>query len=435
MRISGFENVISIEEFEYCSEVNEHEQCRFVCYAREKNVDSLLKLNDSDCTYEDERFSFNGHIREVTVSRDISGNRIEVISVGKTYMYDEDIHFRIFQNAEKTLSDILSKLGSMSDVKHEGEKDRVIEGIVIQNGITDWDFAKSLSRMLCENIFPGENTFIARSGKEQVELAEDECIDYKYTIGRNCDRLFCRVNRNLKMGTVVEFNGKKLVVCKKKYVLEKEQYYFEYFLREVKEEVNDIVIENDVLLEAIVSDNNDPDKKGRVKVSFNIDVMEDSMGDSPIWIERGCFYATKGYGAVFIPAVDDKVIVKITNGKAIVLGSLRTEAYNESFQSQNNKYFLLDEKVFVEYKEGCFTITNKENNVNVSDKQITINMGDKNQVVIESGKVCIQIDKSAVEIASDIKASSGKIIVEANNDASMSATTVNIKGKSGVNIN
>ena len=76
-----------------------------------------------------------------------------------------------------------------------------------------------------------------------------------------------------------------------------------------------------------------------------------------------------------------------------------------------------------------------DNNISLSDKQISINLGDKTQMLIESGKASIQIDKTTIEITGDISGASGKIMIEAKNEASISATSVNIKGKSGVSIN
>ena len=42
MEISGFEKIISIDEFEYLSEVNQHEQCHFSCSVAENDLDNLM---------------------------------------------------------------------------------------------------------------------------------------------------------------------------------------------------------------------------------------------------------------------------------------------------------------------------------------------------------------------------------------------------------
>ncbi|RKW37645.1 MAG: hypothetical protein D8H95_42465, partial [Lachnospiraceae bacterium] len=62
MKISGFENIIAIEEFEYITKVNEHERCNFVCYVKEKDIETLVDLVGSDCEYKNEQFYFLGHV-------------------------------------------------------------------------------------------------------------------------------------------------------------------------------------------------------------------------------------------------------------------------------------------------------------------------------------------------------------------------------------
>lgn len=77
----------------------------------------------------------------------------------------------------------------------------------------------------------------------------------------------------------------------------------------------------------------------------------------------------------------------------------------------------------------------KEEVIALSEDEITITSGDKSAIHSTKDKVLIQKDKAAIEITSDINASGGKFIVEAKGDTSISATNVNIKGKSGVSIN
>ena len=435
MKISGFENVISINEFEYCGKIDEHEVCHFICNVRDSDVDTLINLNDSDCKVEDDFFSFEGHIMEISLSKDISGNCIEVRLIGKSYLYDEETHNRIFQNPHKTISDILSSAGSMSDIKYAGKQEKVINEIIIQDNSTDWEFIKYLAHVLGENVFCGDGIFIAAEGKDKVKLSEEECIDFNYCIGRKGSHLYCRINKNLSIGSVVSFNNKIFILDCKKYILEEGQYYFEYCMCEKKDNNPKLVIQNEGLLEAVVKDNNDPDKMGKLQLTFESKDMEDCMKDNAVWIEQESFYSSKGYGAVFIPAVDDKVLVGIKNGKAYVLGSLRTVAFNEAYQGYKNKYILLDDKVYIEYKDGSFKLTNKDNTVSLSDKKVSFKIGEKTQMIMESGKAIIQIDKTAIEITGDISGTTGKVTIEAKNDASISATNVNIKGKSGVSIN
>ena len=434
MKISGFENIIAIEEFEYINKVNEHERCTFVCYVKEKDIDTLVNLVGSDCEYENEQFYFLGHIVEVIVSKDISGVRIEVNAIGKTHLYDIDKHYRIFQSSDKTLSDILSKLESMSEVKHMTEQEEPIQEILIQENLSDWEFAVYLAKTCGEYIFPGDKTFIGNHNSNELTLVEKDLIDYKYISNINSMELVCRINKNINLGDTVIYSEKKFYVSQKRYILEQEQYYYEYYLLEIKE-YNRSKICNNAFLEAIVKDNNDPDRLGRIKVSFENEGVEDCMEEDAVWIERECFYSSKGFGAVFIPAIRDKVIVKISDGKGIVLGSLRTEPYDEVFQNQDSKYILIDKDTFLEYTNGSLSIVNKDMKINLLDKKITLNIGDNTGLVIDSESMNIQINKSVLDFSNDWKLSTNNYILETKRDTSMLSNNINIKGKSGVNIN
>jgi phage baseplate assembly protein V len=72
---------------------------------------------------------------------------------------------------------------------------------------------------------------------------------------------------------------------------------------------------------AIVEDNNDPDKRGRVKVSYPW-FDEGTISD---WCRVRQFCAGPGYGAFFVPEKGDEVLVAFVHGdmdEPIVLGGL-----------------------------------------------------------------------------------------------------------------
>ena len=435
MKISGFENIISIEKFEYNANIDAHEYCDFSCYVKEENIDSLVTLVDSDILFEDDDFKFRGHIIEISYSKDISGCSIEVKSIGSTYLFDLDKKNRIFQNEEKTLSDILSFMESMSEVKVEGDFDPVFVDVIYQDNETDWKFMCRLCKSIGVHIFVGNNVFIGKYGTNtSKKIEEKDCIDYKLSATLLGTCVYCQLKNTLLLGDKVDMFGKNLVVIEKRYVLENEKYYYRYILKEISEEIMNKE-KNDVYIDAIVIDNNDPEKRGRLQVSFELEGVQDCMKDSPLWIERLHSYASKGLGTVFIPNVGDKVCIHICNGKAYVIGSVREEAYAEPYQDSNNKYLLLSDKVYVEYKEGVISLFNKGNKIEVSEENIIFSVGDKSTVVSEKDKVCVVIDKSVVEISSEVKVKADKTIIETKSEASITGNSVNIKGKSGVSLN
>ena len=434
MEISGFENIISIYNFEYCAAVDSHENCEFSCFVKEEDIDSLIGLVDSDISFQDNEFKFSGHVTDIAYSKDISGCFVEVKTVGKTYVFDKDKKYRVFQNKEKTVSDILSFMESISDVNVLDDSDIILEDILFQNNETDWEFVLRICKSIGVHFFTGEKNYIGKSGTNTKNIEEIDCIDYKVSASIYAGKLYCRLKDSLFLGDKVSFGEKQYVIENKKYRFEKEQYYYEYILREIGEKT--VTKEtNSVYVNAIVTDNNDPDKKGRLQVNFENDYIQDCMKDNPVWIERLDLYASKGLGTVFIPNVDDKVRIHIYEGKAYVIGCVRDEAYAEQYQDSCNKYLILSDKIYFEYKEDVLTLFNKDNKIEITEDSISIMVGEKSSVVSEKDRVCISVDKSSVEIASDISMKTNKVISEAKSDASITATNVNIKGKSGVSIN
>src|SRR5688572_28993399 len=73
--------------------------------------------------------------------------------------------------------------------------------------------------------------------------------------------------------------------------------------------------------EAIVTDVNDPEQEGRVKLKYPL-FDDNTVSD---WARVRQLYAGKGYGTFFIPEVDDEVLVAFVHGDMkmpIVLGGL-----------------------------------------------------------------------------------------------------------------
>ncbi len=435
MKISGFEKIVSIESFEYLNLMDSHVSCSFSACIKEDDVNSAFGMVDSDIDFEDDNFKFTGHVTDVSVSNDISGVYIDVKTIGKTYLYDQDRYSRVFQQGDKTVSGILSHMKGMSDTDFQGKEDPVVESIVFQNNETEWEFVKRLVNRFGFHIFSQEKICIGKYGNDQAEVNEEKLIDYKIKVNTKGTHIKCRMDVSFEMGCQIKYSGKQYYVASKKYLLEKGKYYFEYELYEIKDDTEIQEESENVYLYAKVTDNNDPDKMGRLQVDFENESIEDCMKDSPIWIDRMDFYASHGLGLVCIPQKDDIVRVHLYHGDSKIVGCVRTEKYCDPYENCNDKYLLLDEEIFVHYSDGKILIHDKDNQVKISDEEISITVGDKVVISAANDKILIQRDKAAIEITSDINSSGGNYVVEAEGDASITGTNVNIKGKSGVSVN
>jgi|ERR1017187_1569920 uncharacterized protein involved in type VI secretion and phage assembly len=157
--------------------------------------------------------------------------------------------------------------------------------------------------------------------------------------------------------------------------------------------------------EGIVTDVNDPEKEGRVKVQFP---WFDQKMESE-WCRTRQFYAGNGYGAFFVPEVGDEVLIAFTHGDMrlpIILGGL----YNgkdkpPTYRDGTNK----DEKL-IRTKAGhqlTFVDTKGKESVKLQtqgghvalfsddQKQISITSTGGNQVVMDDGNQKISISTAA----------------------------------------
>lgn len=446
MKISGFENIISIIRFEYLGEVNQHERCSFACDVKERDIDSLMGKVDSDCTFKDDVFEFKGHITDIAVTRDISGVLLEACAVGSTWVFDQERHWRVFQDREKKLSDVIKVLSSMKKVPNRVTNECEIPGILVQDGITDWSFAVNLATLAGEFVFPGESTFISNKGDAQGELKDEELISSRFTVTLEGALLFCRIRRNLALGDVVTYKGRQLMVFRKRYFKEHCSYHFEYLLKETKEPNDSVMIANSAVFEAEVLNNSDDEHMGRIQVSFTkkddgIEI-EDPMQDNAAWLPVESFFATKDHGAVFIPAKGDKVIVRIFNGYGTVSGELRTEQFNQIIKDPKNQSVMLDKTTYIKCdnesngKNKSIIIQKGKNKLEMFDEKLDFHSDKQVCISIDTKSLNISVSKSQAKLADDLEVKTGDMTVNAGGAFSVdSKSNVNIKGRSGVSLN
>jgi Rhs element Vgr protein len=203
---------------------------------------------------------------------------------------------------------------------------------------------------------------------------------------------------------------------------------------------------------AVVMDNNDPDKLGRIRVKFH---WQENNVMSP-WLRIANTYSGNNNGFYFIPEVGDEVIVGFEGGNAekpFVIGSLyhgKNKPLNE-WPNQNNNFkgILTRSKLKIEFDEEK-KITSIEtpagNQVILSDNDKSILLEDQNQnkVELNSGGIVLDSPKD-IKITSKSKVTiegTGGIDISSTADAKISGLNVNLdanaaiaaKGKAGAEI-
>ncbi|HMF57057.1 MAG TPA: phage baseplate assembly protein V [Pyrinomonadaceae bacterium] len=196
------------------------------------------------------------------------------------------------------------------------------------------------------------------------------------------------------------------------------------------------------VVEAIVTDNNDPNKEGRVKVQFPW--FDEQMETE--WCRLRQLYAGNDYGTFFVPEVGDEVLVAFIHGdmrQPIILGGL----YNgkdkpPSFHAKDKDQKMIRTKG---KHEILLDDTNDQQRVRIKtngghmadlsdvDKKITIQSSGNHSITLDdqgkkatmktSGGPKVEIDDAAKKITID---ANGKSVVIDGNSGTITLTGMTI---------
>jgi phage baseplate assembly protein V len=182
------------------------------------------------------------------------------------------------------------------------------------------------------------------------------------------------------------------------------------------------------VVQAIVADIADPEKEGRVKVTFPW-FDESTVSE---WCRVSQMYAGSGYGTFWTPELKDEVLVAFIHGDMrhpIIVGGL----YNGVDKPPTYRAEDKDEKV-LRTKAGHeirFVDTNGEERITIVDKsekhRIEINTKD-NSITIQSegGKITLAADEIIIKADSSLKIDASTIEGTASGEMTLKGSTINL---------
>jgi uncharacterized protein involved in type VI secretion and phage assembly len=189
----------------------------------------------------------------------------------------------------------------------------------------------------------------------------------------------------------------------------------------------------------IVTDNKDPDSRGRVKVKLPWLPGEAESA----WARVVTFMAGNDRGAVFLPEVDDEVLLAFEHGDVrfpYILGALHNGKDAAPFKNDDGKN---DKRIFKSRAGMTLTFDDKDGaeKLELADKDakesLQIDMANKKVTLISSGDLEIKADQGAVKISAKTLSieTSDKSEVKASGTLDLNGSTVNVKGSPNVNLN
>jgi phage baseplate assembly protein V len=189
------------------------------------------------------------------------------------------------------------------------------------------------------------------------------------------------------------------------------------------------------VVQGVVTDVNDTEgKEGRVKVQFPW--FDDQMETE--WCRVRQFYAGNGYGAFFIPEVDDEVLIAFIHGDMrfpIILGGL----YNGQDKPPTHRAADLDQKM-IQTKGGhklLFDDTPGKQRVSITTQgghQADLSDADHKITLQSSGGQTVTIDDQAQSItvqtgigSINLQTDTGQITIDPNGNITLTGVNISLE--------
>ena len=189
------------------------------------------------------------------------------------------------------------------------------------------------------------------------------------------------------------------------------------------------------VVQGTVTDVNDTDgKQGRVKVRF--DWFDDQMETE--WCRVMQFYAGNGYGAFFIPEVDDEVLVAFMHGDMripIILGGLyngvdKPVTYRSASQDQKLIRTKGQHELLFDDTSGKQRVRVKTNgghtaDLSDTDQKVTVQSSGGQSVVIDDSARTITVKTNGGTIT--LQTGAGTVTIDATGNISLTGTNVTLE--------
>ncbi|MDE5835332.1 MAG: phage baseplate assembly protein V, partial [Ruminococcus sp.] len=327
----------------------------------------------------------DGIVSAVSVDYGITSTKAEITITSQSLLLQEKGEERIFQNPEKTYADILKNFENVEIGKCEHINDKVKE-IIYQHNTDDFSFLLYLAHKCGTGLWITEDGQVSfgminntKSISDSEKIYKKAVLEKTVTAQKNGRQINILTMEHIPNGSVLKNEQSEYIICET-YVHEKcDETYFRYigFTNPVFEE--ELYKPESIITTAKVTDNKDPENLGRIQVDF----VEFSDKDSEkIWIDYTTpFVGSDNGGCVFIPDIDNKIIVCISGGKAYALNSLRVNALPDNCRDVTKKYFAVRDSV-----------------ITVDDKEISAKQSDKTSYKMNADSIIAEHNKAEISL-------------------------------------
>lgn len=431
---------LGIKELKITREINSHSYLKVKGLIKDEKGESYLNMVGSSIQLKVEEDSiFTGYIENINLEKTLRDSYIEIVAVSNSKKIDQQKKSRIFQNSQKTYEQNVNYMGikeievQFLEAQIAGKK---IENPIIQYEETDFIFLKRMvgiegSFLIPESRSNGEKIWI---GKRSGESHKIETDIYTISKAENSKHLKVTLQNNFyELGDILEFKREKYFIIKSQIEYINSFFFCTYEGVDKYEEFS-FIKENSQNLKLLgkVKENEDPEKKGRIQIEFEID----SDKGNEYWYKPILPYSGENMGIYYIHQKGDKVVVDFTGLKfPLVLGTIRESGTDNLKNPKEINITSLLDKVFISMDDEQIQIVKEESGIFMKEQKITTQNED---VLMQlEKKVDFQTnDGGRVSIGKEVKMKSEKLEIDTSSSAQIKSGGSEIKIKSsGIDLN
>ncbi|MFI3211155.1 MAG: phage baseplate assembly protein V [Peptostreptococcaceae bacterium] len=447
MKIQGISELSAITEFSVIKEFNSHSVCKFSVSLNSCDFEFLdSKIgNEIKVSYEESNI-FSGLINEIKTKNTSSRVMIEVELISTSIITDKDIHTRIFQNPYKRYQNIIHTL-DFNNLEVDTQVFNISEkNIITQIDKSNFEFLKDLSNRFNLPIWVLDNNIIMKKSiNEKIhKINEDLITSTMHYSSEDYNNIEIVSKELIEIGTKVSYENKEYIITSSNYEYKFGHMLYTYILnskidfkyRVDKHDLKEVL----KVVEGVVDDNKDPEKLGRLKISFEKDKfieIDSTDKEDRVWCHfRSQYSMFKGQAGIsFIPEIGDLVEVYIYEDELVIGNVIRKTIIDDSIDESNEKFIRDKYNNYIRLNENGINIYNNNSKLSVendfvefkhnnttgklNDEFIELKIGDST-LRLENNSIKLKVNNSELKLT--------------NNEAIIKAIKIELNGDSSINL-
>lgn len=456
MMVTEFREIGGFREFNLCKKKNTYSICKFTAGKGTYQIQDEIfqkSLKIFDCEKTDSPSAdcllMTGNLQSI---KSVEGYREDLISatiLSKAVRLEEKKYTRIFQSTEKTYRSILNHICDDNEFEiiflNEDFAENRIEMPIIQLNETDMELICRIASQMNTSVWIDDKSdgicqirIGDKRGNSVIELGTESLTVFEKEYSKDLEKVRIQIDRTNKLlkvfdiGKVIRIAGKDYIIEEIKIVKQNQVYRYECLAIRKRKKHNAIkknIIEKISVHHFVgkVTNNQDPESRGRVQVDFNVEEVQDIADNYRSWIDVETIYDGKQGGVIFLPDIGDWVDVLWNGRELLVTGVRRREAISEEYQNLERKYIVDALNRNICFAQEGLMISSGDSEIFVNEDKVEVKNGSTG-IVITDGRIHMDTDKK-------LECNVSKEIIMEGNRIELKGSTITINGEKRVEIN